>query len=94
MENFFNHIQELRDNESQTGQQYPTVDSSLLIKLETFKKEFILRKSWIEEFVLDGEFDTAKSHVAWLASELGKIYSNLEKMEKEDCGCDDKKEEE
>ncbi len=93
MENFFNHIQSQRDDESQTGQEGPSVDSSLLIQLETFKKEVILRKSWIEEFALDGEFDTAMGHVAWLGNELSKIYSNLEKMEKEDCGCDDKKEE-
>jgi hypothetical protein len=91
MENFIKHIKEQRDNENSVSQSGPApAEVPFFIKLENFKKEVGLRRSWIEEFMLDGDYDIPKRHLAYLGNELSKLYEQLEvieEKEKEDCNC-------
>jgi len=90
MENFIKHIKEQRDIDNSTSQNGPATEVPYFIQLEKFKKEVALRRSWIEEFMLDGEYEIPKGHLAWMGNELARLYENLEaieKKEKEDCDC-------
>ena len=98
MENFIKAIREQRDRDNSNGTEQlgPIEEVSYFLQLAKFKKEVETRFGWIEEFMLDGEFEVPKRHLVNLGNELFKLYEKLEELEKkdkEDCGCNDKKEE-
>src|ERR1022692_676796 len=87
MENFINHIKA-----QQKLQEDSEVDMSApyFIKLAQFEKSVEFRREQIEELMLDGDYDTAKEHLAILGRKLFYLYEQMEeveKKEKEDCGC-------
>lgn len=89
MENFINKIKEQREEDKLHGVSDESPEIPYFIRLEQFKKEVISRKSWIEEFMLDGDYEKAKGHLVWIGTETCKLYEELEEVEKieEDCGC-------
>ena len=91
MENFIKHIKEQREDEMSVTTDGPSpVDVPFFIKLGNFKKEVGIRMGWIEEFMLDGNYEVPKGHLAWIGNELSKLYESLEVIEKEEnefCDC-------
>lgn len=90
MESFIKHIREKREIEnSVTSSGAPAAEPSFMIKLMSFKKETDQAIKWIEEHVLDGNYEIARRHIASLGNQLSKLYECTEEMEKkdEDCGC-------
>lgn len=69
----------------------PAQDSAYFLKLHDFVKEVTTRRSWIEGFMLSGEFDQAQKHLVWIGNQVSDLFEKLEKIKQdEDCGCPDK----
>lgn len=77
-------------------EKYENQDEAFALKWIEFENSVKTKKSEIEESLLSGDYKNARNLISNLKNKLNKLFFitvEMEKREKEDCGCPDKEEE-